>query len=58
MDELISLIDKGKHGGRLHLYEIGIHNMKDKEFFSQDDIEKISQQIKEMFIKKLNERKN
>ena len=50
MDEKISLIDKGTHGGRLHVYEVGIHNMKDKKIFSEDDIEQISQTIKEMFI--------
>lgn len=52
MDEKISLIDKG-HYARLHVYEIGIHNMKDKEIFSDDDIEQISQKIKEQFIETL-----
>lgn len=53
MDEKISLIDKGKCSDRLHLYEIGIHNMKDKKDFSEDEIELITQTIKEKFIDEL-----
>lgn len=53
MDELISLIDKGTHGGRLHIYEVGIHNMKDKEYFSEDNIEQIAQTIKEKIIEEM-----
>lgn len=34
MDELISLINKAYGGGRLILFEVGIHNMKDKKSFT------------------------
>jgi len=51
MDELVSIIDDGTFGGSLHIYRVGIHNMKDKEVYSDEDIENISQNIKEKFIK-------
>lgn len=50
-DVVISLIDKGEISQRLHLYEVGIHNRIDKNSFTDDEIENISQKIKEEFIK-------
>jgi len=50
MDELISIIDDGKMGDKLTIYRVGIMNMVDKEVYSDEDIENISQNIKERFI--------
>jgi len=57
MDELISIIDDGTFGGRLHIYRVGIMNMNDKEVYSIEDIENISQNIKEKFIEILTNKK-
>ena len=53
MDEKISFVDNSKFGNRLHLYEVGIHNIKDKSEFTEVEIEQIAQSIKEKFIKEL-----
>lgn len=53
MEEKISLIDKGKVSSRIHLYEIGLHNIMDKEIFTEDEIEHIAQTIKQKFIEEL-----
>ena len=50
MDEQISIINNGKLSQRLSSYTVGIHNMLDKTTYTSDEIENISQKIKEEFI--------
>lgn len=53
MNELISIINQGKISHRCHAFQIGIHNMLDKEKYTDDEIENIAQNIKEKLIKEL-----
>lgn len=53
MTELISIIDEGQLSQKIHKYSVGIHNMELKEGYSDEEIEEISQEIKDKFIKLL-----
>ena len=53
MDELVGVSDKGQISQKCHLYEVGIHNMLMKEKFSDEEIENISQRVKEKIIAEL-----
>jgi len=49
MKELISIIDKGQLSQKIHIYDVGIHNVKLKENYTDDEIEEIVEEIKESF---------
>jgi hypothetical protein len=50
MDEKISIIDNGKLSSRCNTYTVGVHNMLEKNTFNTEEIENISQKVKEEFI--------
>jgi hypothetical protein len=53
MTELISVIDEGHLSQKIHKYSVGIHNMKLKEKYSDEEIEEICEEIKNRFIRLL-----
>ena len=46
-----SIIPKGKISEKITVYEVGVHNYNDD--MTQEEIETVSQQIKEKFIEEL-----